>query len=150
MIIVSAPRQTVHSRKRLENGQIERDIERDIETGPTMNEIHDVVVVGAGAAGGWAAKELAEAGLSVALLDAGAMPPVGGASGADTGFRKEHYAIQSTCEAFQEATHSLFVDDLDNPYTTPDGAPFHWIRARAVGGRMLVWDAFACVSRPRT
>jgi len=31
----------------------------------------DVVIVGAGATGGWAAKRLAEAGLSVVVLDAG-------------------------------------------------------------------------------
>ena len=31
----------------------------------------DVIVVGSGASGGWAAKRMTEAGLSVALLDAG-------------------------------------------------------------------------------
>jgi len=34
-------------------------------------ETYDAVVVGSGATGGWAAKRLAEAGLKVALLDAG-------------------------------------------------------------------------------
>ena len=31
----------------------------------------DVVIVGSGATGGWAAKQLTEAGLSVAVLEAG-------------------------------------------------------------------------------
>jgi len=31
----------------------------------------DVIVVGSGASGGWACKRLAEAGLKVALVDAG-------------------------------------------------------------------------------
>ena len=32
---------------------------------------YDVIVVGSGASGGWAAKRLAEAGVSVALVEAG-------------------------------------------------------------------------------
>ena len=35
----------------------------------------DVIVVGSGASGGWAAKRLCEAGVKVALLDAGRAPP---------------------------------------------------------------------------
>src|SRR5262249_31499782 len=35
----------------------------------------------------------------------------------------------------------FFVDDVDNPYTTPPDKPFRWIRTRRVGGRSLVWDA---------
>ena len=33
--------------------------------------IYDAVIVGSGASGGWAAKRLAEAGLNVALVEAG-------------------------------------------------------------------------------
>ena len=33
----------------------------------------DAIVVGSGATGGWAAKELAEAGIKVALIEAGPM-----------------------------------------------------------------------------
>jgi len=40
-----------------------------------MDAPYDAIVVGSGATGGWAAKELTEAGLSVALLEAGL--PVG-------------------------------------------------------------------------
>jgi choline dehydrogenase-like flavoprotein len=35
------------------------------------NQRFDVIVVGSGASGGWAAKRLAEAGVNVALLDCG-------------------------------------------------------------------------------
>ena len=36
-----------------------------------LQPTYDVIVVGSGATGGWAAKRLSEAGLKVALLEAG-------------------------------------------------------------------------------
>ena len=39
--------------------------------GDQAGRTFDVLVVGSGASGGWAAKRLAEAGVSVGLLDAG-------------------------------------------------------------------------------
>ena len=36
-----------------------------------LQETYDAIVVGSGATGGWAAKRLSEAGLKVALLEAG-------------------------------------------------------------------------------
>ena len=35
------------------------------------NDIYDALVVGSGATGGWAAKQLTEAGMKVAVLEAG-------------------------------------------------------------------------------
>jgi choline dehydrogenase-like flavoprotein len=99
-----------------------------------MREQWDVIVVGSGAAGGWAAKELAAHGLHVLILEAGAPAESAGAPG------NSRQPVQSKCYAFDRSTRSTFVDDVDNPYTTPAGAPFEWIRARAVGGRMLLWD----------
>ena len=93
----------------------------------------DVIVVGAGAAGSWAAKELAERGLEVTVLDAG--PLVAAPDG--TGLRRR--PVQSHCYACTEADAHLFVDDLDNPYEVAPGTSFRWIRARQVGGRMHTW-----------
>src|SRR5262249_16787310 len=45
--------------------------------------------------------------------------------------------IQSRCYAANEYGHHLFVDDIDNPYTTPEDKPFWWIRGRHVGGRSV-------------
>lgn len=93
----------------------------------------DAIVVGAGAAGGWAAKELAERGFDVTVLDAGPLTPA--ADGAGLSRRP----IQSHCYACTEADAHLFVDDLDNPYEVAPGTEFSWLRGRQVGGRLLTW-----------
>lgn len=105
---------------------------------------YDAIVVGAGAAGIWAAKELTERGLTVALLDAGPAVPIGAGSPGWEGAGKprgavDRHPIQSQCYAFNEGTADLFVDDLDNPYTFPPEKPFAWIRSRQVGGRLHLW-----------
>ena len=107
-------------------------------------ERYDAVVVGAGAAGGWAAKELCERGLTVCLIDAG--PVVGAAPVA----RGPHFLakgtallggqhVQARSGAFRAETRHLFVDDRENPYTTEPGMPFNWFRGRQVGGRLHLW-----------
>ena len=49
--------------------------------------------------------------------------------------------MQKSHPTYWSTNPDFFVDDHDNPYTTPDGKPFRWIRSRRVGGRTLVWDA---------
>jgi choline dehydrogenase-like flavoprotein len=107
------------------------------------------VVVGAGAAGGWVAKELCERGLSVLLLDAGraidpardfpdpppARRPLRDRARSALGGQ----AVQMRSAAFDSRTARFFVNDRENPYTTPRDAPFNWFRGRQVGGRMHVW-----------
>jgi len=116
----------------------------------------DAVVVGSGAAGGWAAKELTEGGLRVLLLEAGRMvdpvadfpqPDVAGhqlvvgnpivtrAKAALIGGQP----IQARSIAFTKLTKNFFVSDRDNPYTTAKGKPFNWFRGRQVGGRLHTW-----------
>ena len=111
----------------------------------------DVIVVGSGASGGWAAKRLSEAGIKVALLEAG--KPQG-----DADFTEHVPAYQLTyrdrasdwirrtrptqrdCYACREWNYKWFVNDLEEPYTTPDNKPFSWQgRTRVVGGRTNVW-----------
>ncbi len=111
----------------------------------------DVIVVGSGASGGWAAKRLSEAGINVALLDAGRALT-------DADYR-EHVAAyslefrnrandrlrqtrsrQKDCYACTEFNYDWFVNDNEEPYTTPQGKPFSWQgRMRVVGGRTNVW-----------
>jgi choline dehydrogenase-like flavoprotein len=47
--------------------------------------------------------------------------------------------IQQQCYACDEMASKFFVNDVENPYTTPPDKPFSWIRGRQVGGRSIVW-----------
>jgi choline dehydrogenase-like flavoprotein len=112
--------------------------------------VFDVIVVGSGASGGWAAKRLAEAGLKVALVEAGR-------AHTENDFREHlapfelkyrnrvHEFIHKTrpvqgrtgCD---EYNYDWFLNDLEEPYTTGKGKPFLWIgRTRITGGRTNVW-----------
>lgn len=118
-----------------------------------QDERYDVVIVGSGATGGWAAKQLTEAGLQVAVLEAGRtldpetdftehkrpfdVPFRGRRLG--TRARQARQPVQSLCYQCDEYTNHLFVDDTENPYTTPADRPFYWIRGRHVGGRSIMW-----------
>lgn len=115
--------------------------------------VYDAIVVGSGATGGWAAKELTEKGLRVIMLEAGrkldpakdykmlAFPYDVKHRGLvpQTELYKDRQPTQSKCYACDEYGHHFFVDDKDNPYTTPKDKPFDWIRGRQVGGRTLMW-----------
>jgi choline dehydrogenase-like flavoprotein len=105
---------------------------------PPPADTYDAIVVGAGATGGWAAKELTERGLSVALLEAG--PPLAAEEGSPSaGGDVSRQPVQARCYAYGEETAHLFVDDVDNPYTHPADKPYSWIRGRQVGGRLSLW-----------
>jgi choline dehydrogenase-like flavoprotein len=110
----------------------------------------DVIVVGSGATGGWVAKRATEAGLRVALVEAGRK--------ADDGEYREHVAAsalpyrgrtkaplarlrpqQSRSYACDEWNAHFYANDLEEPYTV-GGEPFPWVgRIRLVGGRTNVW-----------
>jgi choline dehydrogenase-like flavoprotein len=110
---------------------------------------YDAVVVGSGATGGWAAKKLSEAGLKVALLEAGRNVSAEEFTEHMPAYKLEYRnlspeivrtrPVQKMCYACMEYNYDWFVDDLENPYSTPEGKPFTWQRLRIVGGRTLVW-----------
>jgi choline dehydrogenase-like flavoprotein len=111
----------------------------------------DVIVVGSGATGSIAVKELTERGLDVLLLEAGRevteedfptpppAPPrpmgMGLAPRFKASIRGQH--IQSRRAFFSDRTNPLLVDDRENPYTNERGhQPYLWIRGRVLGGRL--------------
>jgi len=112
-------------------------------------ETYDAIVVGSGATGGWAAKRLAEAGLKVALLEAGRAVSPKEFTEHMPGYKlkyRDHSPeivrtrpIQKQCYACMEYNYEWFVNDLENPYSTPAGKPFTWQRLRILGGRSMVW-----------
>jgi choline dehydrogenase-like flavoprotein len=110
----------------------------------------DVIVVGSGASGGWAAKRLSEAGLKVALLEAGRAREASDDREHQHPFElkyrgRVHEFIRRTrpvqsAIACDEYNYDWFVNDLEEPYTTAEGKPFQWVgRVRLTGGRTNVW-----------
>lgn len=110
-------------------------------------EPFDAIVVGSGATGGWAAKKLTEAGMRVAMLEAGAktspaeftehkqawqLPYLGASPKV-----MQDRPIQGRCYACTEHNYKWFVNDRENPYTQEK--PYWWIRQRVLGGRSLSW-----------
>ena len=110
----------------------------------------DVVVVGSGASGGWAAKRLSEAGLKVALVEAGRPHTEADFREHTVPFElKFHNRVREyirrtrpiqNLHACDEYNYDWFANDLEEPYTTPPDKPFKWIgRVRLTGGRTNVW-----------
>ena len=118
--------------------------------GAPRAQTFDAIVVGSGATGGWAAKKLTESGMQVALLEAGKK-----ITAKDFTEHKQPWdlpylglsheqilkdrPIQGRCYACTESNYQWFVNDKENPYTTPTDKPFTWIRQRVLGGRSMSW-----------
>lgn len=107
----------------------------------------DVVVIGSGATGGWAALQLRQRGLSVLVLEAGSDWMDAATSPNPLQRRAKqfrdgalgHRKVQSRIPTYWELDPDLFVLDTEHPYRTPEGKAFDWIRTRTVNGRLLTW-----------
>lgn len=111
---------------------------------------YDVIVIGSGISGGWAAKEFTEKGFKTLVLERGRdvqhikdypttnMYP----------YEFEHRGqiplavqkenpIASRCYVFREDAMHFVVKDNEHPYEQEK--PFDWIRGYQVGGKSLLW-----------
>ena len=111
---------------------------------------YDAIVIGSGMSGGWAAKELCEAGLKTLVLERGKiirhlrdypfmnkepwdLELRGGITPED---RKKHYKAVRT-NWIGAANKDQYANDAENPYT--EVKPFMWLRSHQMGGRSQLW-----------
>lgn len=116
-------------------------------------ETFDVIIVGSGITGGWAAKEFCEKGLKTLMIERGRVVEhrkdyVGEHKGpwefpnrmkVDNLLVEEQHKIQQQCYAFNDATKHFFGNDRDLPYSVEKGTGFSWIRGNQLGGKSLTW-----------
>jgi|TARA_B110000305_G_scaffold241365_1_gene315202 choline dehydrogenase-like flavoprotein len=121
------------------------------ETRILTNEIYDAIVIGSGISGGWATKELCEAGLKTLVLERGRMikhiddyptmhmdPWDFDNRGEKSKRILERKSKQNrTGYTTHPASQHFFVDDIDHPYN--EIKRFDWMRGYHVGGRSITW-----------
>jgi choline dehydrogenase-like flavoprotein len=115
----------------------------------------DAIVVGSGMSGGWSAKELAERGLKVLVLERGKdVDPEKDYSDTLAPWQtpnfnrinedeiKQHYYRQANIASYavHDSNKHFWVKDDEHPYETPDGKPYDWARGYHLGGRSLLWS----------
>lgn len=109
----------------------------------STNEQYDAIVVGSGAGGGMATWRLAQAGLRVALVEAG--PWYDPADDRQrTQFRypweSPRRGASTRLRPFGDFNACIGGWELDGePFTTAEGTDFMWWRARMLGGRTNHW-----------
>ncbi|GAB3113949.1 GMC family oxidoreductase [Aestuariicella hydrocarbonica] len=113
--------------------------------------VFDVIVVGSGISGGWAAKEFCEKGLKTLVIERGrnykhredykndfARPwDLPGRGYLNEDVIANDYPIQVKSRVLDEYNHERFVNDREQPYIQQQ--PFDWIRGNQTGGRSLLW-----------
>lgn len=104
---------------------------------------YDVIIVGSGAGGGMATKILAEAGLSVAVVEAGGdWDPAKEEDRTQLRFPWEspRRGASTQIRPFGDFDAAIGGWDMDGePYTHKDGTQFDWFRSRMLGGRTNHW-----------
>src|SRR6266487_5002231 len=116
---------------------------------PKKQNTFDVIVVGSGISGGWAAKELCEKGLKVLLLERGrelVHPNYPTATKNPWEFDhrlsltkedKQKNFVQSRHYSFKEDNKHFYINDQENRYE--EVKRFDWICGDIVCGRSMLW-----------
>src|SRR5947209_16805928 len=99
----------------------------------TSPEIHDVVIIGSGAAGGMTAWNLTRKGINVLMLDAG-----------EKFSRSKFWTHVKPWQARERVARGeqppvFELDIKEQPYTWLDGHPFDLIRVWGRGGKTNIW-----------
>ena len=115
-----------------------------------MENHFDVIVIGSGISGGWAAKEFCDLGFKTLVIERGrfiehiADYPTATKESWEMEYRgnlpaktlKEN-PVLSRCYAYNDYTQHLFVPDTAHRYIQKK--PFDWIRGYHLGGKGLMW-----------
>lgn len=119
-----------------------------------MKQKYDVIVVGSGITGGWAAKEFCEKGYNTLVIERGRHVEHGGEEYTDMQAPWEIENRNKVPEIFDEqgryqtindkgyfknATKQFFADDKEHPISYPDDKPVRWVRSYQLGGRSVTW-----------
>ena len=113
---------------------------------------YDAVIVGSGAGGGMAAKILSEAGLSVAVLEAGPhFDPANPEQRTQLRWPWESPRRgASSTRAFGDFDASYGGWEIEGePYTRAPGTQFEWFRSRMLGGRTNHWGRISLRFGPK-
>ena len=112
----------------------------------------DVIIVGSGAGGGMATKVLSEAGLNIAVIEAG---PFYDPANPDTRtqmrwpYESPRRGARST-RPFGDFDTAYGGWEIDGePYTHKDGTEFDWFRSRMLGGRTNHWGRISLRFGPK-
>jgi choline dehydrogenase-like flavoprotein len=112
---------------------------------------YDVVIVGSGAGGGMAAYILANAGLSVCLLEAGPdYDPAKNVMQMKWPWQSPRRGASTKYRPFGDFDASYWGWEIDGePYTKEPGTQWDWWRARMVGGRTNHWGRISLRFGPK-
>ena len=117
------------------------------------NAVFDVIVVGSGITGGWAAKEFCEKGFKTLLLERGPavehgkyptehsspwnMPFRG--TGDPLKFSTAYAGHAGAISGLTEYAEDFYVKDSEEPYQLAPDTQFSWVRGYQLGGKSLIW-----------